>query len=186
MGRYVGELKHLGGHKNKTWVDRETLKYLVDNLNISSMVDVGCGPGGQVELAREMGLDAIGVDGDPFLDIYEKDYFFINDYTTEGFPIEKKDLAWAVEFLEHIEEKYLSNVFTTFRCCKYVCVTAAPPGKSGHHHVNCRDIDYWINVFEKNGFSYQSEDSERIRESITNMKFMKKTGSLFKNTNEHR
>ena len=44
-----------------------------------------------------------------------------------------------------------------FSRCKYVVVTAAPPGQPGHHHVNCRPTEYWIDVFKKYGFEFLEE-----------------------------
>jgi hypothetical protein len=40
---------HLGGHMNKTHVDSGSLSYMKTVLDCSSILDVGCGPGGHVE-----------------------------------------------------------------------------------------------------------------------------------------
>ena len=37
--------KHLGGHLNKTHVDRGSLEILKRRFDIKSMLDIGCGPG---------------------------------------------------------------------------------------------------------------------------------------------
>lgn len=67
-----------------------------------------------------------------------------------------------------------------FQQCKIACVTHALPGKSGWHHVNCQNQDYWEKIFKDYNFYIDMEESYYIRE-ISNMKFMKKTGCLFKN-----
>ena len=46
---------HLGGHLNKTHTDRATLLYLIQNFDIKSFIDVGCGPGDMVYLANDLG-----------------------------------------------------------------------------------------------------------------------------------
>jgi len=46
--------KHLGGHQNKTHLDVGTLEFFKSTFNIKSMLDIGCGPGGMVNLAQEM------------------------------------------------------------------------------------------------------------------------------------
>ena len=100
---------HLGGHQGKTHIDEGALQWLV-NLGIKSFIDIGCGPGGMVELANNKGLRTIGVDGDYTLTRFDPNYFVIHDYT-KGSPIihEDYDVAWSVEFLEHVEEKYMAN-----------------------------------------------------------------------------
>ena len=52
---------HLGGHQGKTHTDEGTLRWAIDKLGVQSMLDVGCGPGGMVELANSLGVDAYGV-----------------------------------------------------------------------------------------------------------------------------
>ena len=56
---------HLGGHLNKTHIDEGALDYLIKKFEIQSMLDIGCGPGGMIGVARAKGLDAWGIDGDP-------------------------------------------------------------------------------------------------------------------------
>ena len=179
---------HLGGHLNKTHTDRGALKYLMDNFDIKSMIDIGCGPGGMVELARLRGIDAIGVDGDFTLEYSEELslHIHIHDYSKpwkDGalYASREYDLAWSVEFLEHVEEKYMPNYMATFRSCKYALVTAAPPGYAGHHHVNCQDMKYWIDAFAKNGFAFSDLDTSLVRSCSTMQKpFMQTTGMFFK------
>ena len=38
--------------------------YLTEKFGIKSFLDIGCGPGGMVQLAAWRGLDAMGIDGD--------------------------------------------------------------------------------------------------------------------------
>ena len=56
--------EHLGGHMNMVHTDRATLLYLQEKYNINSMVDVGCGPGDMVMIAKDRGINAMGIDGD--------------------------------------------------------------------------------------------------------------------------
>mgnify|MGYP003138270832 FL=1 len=44
---------HLGGHLNRTNLDRPLLKHLKKNHNINSMLDIGCGTGGIKNIADE-------------------------------------------------------------------------------------------------------------------------------------
>ena len=158
---------HLGGHQGKTHIDEGALQWLV-NLGIKSFIDIGCGPGGMVELAKNKGLRTIGVDGDYTLTRFDPNYFVIHDYT-KGSPIihEDYDVAWSVEFLEHVEEKYMANYMDTFKCAKSAVVTYAPPGWNGHHHVNLQEEYYWIARFEENGFKLDESRTKYLRHNST-------------------
>lgn len=63
------------------------------------------------------------------------------------------DLVWCCEFVEHVEEQYMQNFFSTFQLGKYLAMTHAFPGQPGHHHVNCQWPEYWIPKIEALGFS---------------------------------
>lgn len=170
---------HLGGHLNKTHIDTSTLKYLVDKFKIKSFLDVGCGPGGMVEWAVKLGLDAKGIDGDPNIK-NDKVTVLKHDYTLgKEDLVDKVDLIWSVEFLEHIEPNYLPNVIDTFKKADYLFCTANEG--PGHHHVNRKPVEYWIKMFERNGFKFLEEDTNRIRlNSSMPREFVRNTGMLFK------
>ena len=150
---------HLGGHFNTTHVDKGALKWMKDKLQAKRLVDIGCGPGDQVLTARNLGYDAIGIDGDEELlknEWSSIDDILIHDYTKGTPEIKGKyDVGWCVEFLEHVEEKYQKNYMKTFQQCKYIICTAAEPGEPGWHHVNCQSKKYWDNIFNEYGYAKQ-------------------------------
>lgn len=192
---------HLGGHCHKTHTDYGVLRHFLSHCQIKSFLDIGCGPGGMVDMAAKAGLRAFGIDGDftlpQFTDpSYQLDCTFIkHDFTTGPFderccsdlyadisaptPI---DLVWSVEFLEHIEAQYLLDVMPLFTLGKWAVVTAAPPGAAGHHHVNCQPVSYWVELFQSYGFRYDQEFTESIRrESTMKRSFIRDTGLVFRN-----
>ena len=59
-------------------------------------------------------------------------------------------------------------------------VTAAPPGWPGHHHVNCREESYWIDVFKNYGLRYNEELTNEFK-SLSQMRknFFKRAGMVF-------
>lgn len=179
---------HLGGHMNKTHVDEGAFNWLL-SLGVKSFLDIGCGPGGMVKLANENKIRAIGVDGDYTITRFDPTYFIIHDYTT-GSPVlaEKYDVAWSVEFLEHVEEQYMPNYMQTFQCAKSAVVTYAPPGWDGHHHVNLKEEDYWVAKFEEYGFALDKEKTKTLRHQSTlnlgkkgRKAFVKNRGLFFNN-----
>jgi hypothetical protein len=137
-----------------------------------------------VALAKMRGLDAMGIDGDWEVPKEKDTFILIHDFTTGPCLTTKAefDLGWSVEFLEHVEEKYQDNYMQSFALCKYVVCTAAPPGYPGHHHVNCQLLTYWRDVFDKYGFDYDNDVTQRIRhqESTMQKPFMQTTGMFFK------
>jgi len=159
---------HLGGHQGKTHLDHGTLKYIMETCRIQSFLDIGCGPGGMVELAEKYGLKAYGIDGDYTVERYNPNKFLIHDFTKGPAPVTSQyDLAWSVEFVEHVYEEFVPNYMKAFQQCKYAMITYAPPGKDGHHHVNLKEEDYWIDTFSEYGFNYNEEITKGVRENTT-------------------
>ena len=158
-----------------TNIDRGALEYIVQSLPVKTMIDVGCGTGGMVQVAKDMGLKAVGVDGDPTTHPN-----ILHNFDNGRMEIVPTDLAWSVEFLEHIEEKYLSNVFSVFEKCKYVFCTHNP--KPGAWHFNCHPNRYWIDVFSRYGFEYDEYMTEQIKvHSDMKRGFVRNTGTFFVN-----
>lgn len=155
---------HLGGHFGQTNVDGTTLHYLIARYGVKTMLDVGCGPGGMVALARELGLTAWGLDGDIHMADINR-HVLCHDYT-EGPAVwhEPLDLIWCVEFVEHVEADYIPNFLATFAGGRVLFLTAAPPGFPGWHHVNCQPQGYWIALLEQHGWRLDTDATTWVRQ----------------------
>lgn len=177
--------QHLGGHENETHIDKGAIQYLVDALEIKSVVDIGCGPGGMVETMKRMGLEVVGLDGDYTVSRpdYIKENVVIHDFATGPYDLGRTyDLAWTVEFVEHVDEIYMQNFIDVFKQCKYVIMTHALPGQPGHHHVNCQHAGYWLNVMEKNGFEAKPYTLQMVRQvSTMRERYIREQSLFFKN-----
>ena len=174
-------MSHLGGHFGFTAMVRSTFDFITEKYEIKSILDIGCGPAGMVEYANYKKIYAIGIDGDP--DLPKKDYVSLHDFTEGTFTLEKKfDLVYSTEFLEHVEEKYIENFMPLFQKGKYVFISAAPPGQGGHHHVNEKPKEYWIEKFSLYGLKYMEEESEQIRKTSKD-NVVCKNSSFYLNTN---
>jgi SAM-dependent methyltransferase len=161
---------HLGGHGNKTHLDEGTLNFVKKLFNVKTMLDIGCGPGGMIKLAREKGIEAYGIDGDFEVNRSDinSDWVTIHDYEKGPSPFNKDvDLIWSCEFVEHVYEEFLPNFMKDFQRGKIVVMTYAPPGKPGHHHVNCNTEDYWKEKFKEYGFQYDANLTRQVREVTT-------------------
>lgn len=174
--------RHLGGHEMKTHIDSGVLEYAKNNFKINTMIDIGCGPGGMVELARKMGIDSYGIDGDFRLEREIPTKYFLQDFTEGKATIVLNfDLAYSCEFVEHVEEKYIPNYMDVFSKANHVIMTFAPPKTPGHHHVNCKPQEYWVDVFKEYNFTYDEKISREIRAASTMQRdFMRNTGLYFR------
>ena len=172
---------HLGGHKGRTHTDSGILEYFNQEYKCNSLLDIGCGPGGQVELAKTLNWDAHGVDGDHTV----KRSFAcqIVDFKYAMYvPNRSYDLGWCVEFLEHVEEKYIPNYMPALKACNYTVVTHALPGEPGHHHVNCQEQEYWINIFSQYDLIYNEELTNIVKQKSTMERdFIRRRGLAFVN-----
>lgn len=181
---------HLGGHAGKTHLDKGALLWAAQEFNCESFLDIGCGPGGMVQLAEENGFTSFGIDGDYTIDRYSVDNFLIHDFTTGPAPLTKKyDLGWSVEFVEHVYEEYMPNYMQAFQNCRIVAMTYAPPGWAGHHHVNLQEESYWIDKFKEYNLIYDKLKTQKLREFSTmnqhkqKKAFVKNRGIIFVNKN---
>ena len=177
--------EHLGGHMNKTHVDLGVLKFFKDNYGCKSLVDIGCGPGGQAVEAIKMGYDnAIGIDGDFTLKHAKIDNitWITHDYTTGPLLLKSAcDLAWSCEFVEHVKEDYIDNYMKTFQAADIAAMTFHPPSKKENPwHFNEQKEDYWLDVFKNYGWYFNRAVTEETKKCSTmQRKFYRTCGLVF-------
>lgn len=160
--------EHLGGHANRTNVDLGALQWLQETFNPKTFLDIGCGPGGMVDLAADSNLDSYGIDGDYTISRNNPHRVLIHDFTLGPAPLENHyDIGWSVEFVEHVYEKYIPNYIQAFQQCKIMIMSFAPPGYGGYHHVNENTQEYWINTLENYGFTFHRTFTEELRNAST-------------------
>ena len=155
---------HLGG--NLHMGDAESITptlwdYLITRFGVRSMLDVGAGEGHATQYFHRKGVTAFGIDG---LEGNVRNAVFplaLHDLTTGPFTM-PVDLTLCVELVEHVAEEYVEHVLDTLTNGRVVVMTHALPGQSGHHHVNCKPPEYWIDHFTTRGYRV-SENNERYR-----------------------
>lgn len=126
-------------------------------LNVSSVLDVGCGRGAWLKTWSDLGVtDFVGVDGEyvdtDLLLINEK--FFHSKDITNTFDLKRKfELVQCLEVAEHIKADHAKQLVKNI--CRHgdcVLFSAAPPGQGGEHHVNERPYSYWQEMFKAEGY----------------------------------
>jgi len=143
---------------------------IVKEFKPYSIVDVGCGVGEYVMGFFGLGVHfSYGIEGSenclPYIVVSNK-YISIQDLRIE-FDLKKSfDLAMSFEVAEHIEPEYADQYLDNLtRLSDRILLTAAPPGQSGHYHVNCQPKEYWIEKFNLLGYANIQERAERVKEA---------------------
>jgi hypothetical protein len=120
-----------------------------------SIIDVGCAIGDYVQYWRNLGINAVGIEGSESVLPYAlTDKIYICDLRTE-IVRHHADLAVCLEVAEHIEIEY-ADIFieNLVRMSSRILMSAAPPGAGGHHHVNCQPKSYWIEKMLVHDYEY--------------------------------
>lgn len=177
---------HLGGFY--TTVDKashcpEMFKYLVENLDINSVLDIGCGMGYQMQEFMKYCDEVVGVDGSEYATSNSpvKESIFKHDFSVGELETEDRfDLCWCCEFVEHVREEFRDNFLSSFAFCKYVAMTHAVPGQGGHHHVNCQPREYWVEHMSRFGFEFDEEMTDQLKELAGKGTHYGNTGLFFR------
>jgi len=138
--------------------------WIVKELDVQSVLDIGCGEGYSTRYFKKIGCDVLGIEGSSkaIRDSVISNNVIKHDFCKgEYTPNKKYDSIWSCEFVEHIEEKYISNFLETFKFAeKYIFMTFAEKGQEGWHHVNCKTKEYWIKKISQIGFRFDPKLTE--------------------------
>lgn len=158
------------GYSSELWMNGLTETDLANTRHIlsafalfgipDSYLDIGCGTGIMVRRARQLGVEAYGVDQlvtedwDPFF--FHKN--LVDSFLLPGGPV---DMVSCFEVAEHLHESAHATFCDTI--CNnlksggrhYLLFSAARPGQDGTGHVACRPAEYWHKEFILRGLAYQ-------------------------------
>lgn len=146
--------------------------------DVTSVLDVGCGDGATIDWFAARGCRVMGIDGYP----QAHPNIVRHDYSIAALALGSRfDLGWSNEFVEHVEERHVPNFMQTFLACRHVMVTHALPGQPGHHHVNCRDDDWWIARFAEHGFAFDEDATDMARLLAPDDSYFRRSGLVLHN-----
>jgi len=143
--------------KLDSW-NRRTLLALFAVFGIpESLIDFGCGTGAMVNLARTLGVRAVGLDIDPGPGMLKEDlgkYVDLNEQFAVGL---------CIEVAEHINgdrsDWLLDTVGRHIQAGGHLIWTAATPGQGGVGHVNEMPPVHWRDRLYKRNFEFDRNDT---------------------------
>lgn len=137
------------------------------------VIDVGCGTGDFLLPFLSEGIEVLGIDGSEHCFKNRKipeNRFLVKDIRFEEIELGIFDVCLCMEVAEHIEEKFsnrLVNIITDLS--RAVIFTAATPGQGGVDHVNEKPHKWWIEKFEKRGYMYMKNKTNRFSEMLASI-----------------
>jgi len=194
-----GDKAHLGGFTSfdPMGVSPALWTHMVNHLGIKSLLDLGCGRGIstswfvihglQYVVCAEGSHDAVTQSLLPTISNIPEgtQYELIEHDFSRGpwWPSRTVDVAWCVEFTEHVGRNYQQNYHTAFR--KAALIFATHSNWGGWHHVEVHDDNWWQVKMEAMGFVYSAiltqemrkkagEDTNRL-DLVKDMKRLNKT-----------
>ncbi len=176
---------------NVTHIDEGVFDWLRGMYSGLNLLDIGCGPMGMVDLARDKGHEAFGIDADVKLkeQVAYPEHLIIHDLRDSpcDIPDNRFDIIWCVEFLEHLPEQFISNWIATLKlninfspAYPGILVLTHATGKNQGSHVNCQSSEYWQALLLYEGFRFEPELTKEMKAASTmKREFMSRTGKLF-------
>lgn len=168
----VGDLPHLGGftERDNSTISYNLWRFLLSEVAVKSLVDVGCGKGHSTKYFHDHGVDVLCIEGSHDAiqqSLLPRRVIVQHDYSQGPWWPDTKtfDLAWSTEFLEHVGRQYMENYVPVFLRSALIIVTSSPWG--GWHHVEVHGSWWWKARFEARGLVYSEYLTELFRGMVT-------------------
>lgn len=126
-----------------------------------SFLDVGCGDGTTVELARKLGVMAFGVD--QLVQEEWPDYYYYQNLVDAFRLPQPVEMVYTLEVAEHLHETahgtFCDTLNENLLPGGHLVFTAALPGQDGTGHVATRPPFYWRTELTARGLTYSRMDT---------------------------
>lgn len=157
LDKYVkayAELEHYGSHG-------DTLRSMVDVLLAEvaggSIVDLSCGRGAAMEIARKYFTKVRGTETVAELLGPDVEYALAHDLP---FPDNAFDVALSTGVIEHLLMDDIPAAFSEMRRVASRAVVIVTNNKPSHYHITCPSYDQWDAIIRKsfNGWTVDRRD----------------------------
>lgn len=136
---------------------QQILPFLLKLTPVNSFIDIGCGTGTWLAVAKELGVkEILGVDG---VDLTQDELkipaenFIKRDLTKSIDRGKKFDILFCLEVAEHLPAEFAKTLIDTLtKHSGLIIFSAAIPGQDGQNHLNEQWPDYWQKLFSANGY----------------------------------
>lgn len=137
---------------------RELVPLLIDLFQPNSVVDVGCGLGvwlsvfKQCQTSQVLGIDSLDcIDAQKLMITSEN---FLNRDLTKLIDLKQSfDLALCLEVAEHLPEDNAQTLIKSLtKLSNIIVFSAAVPNQGGVHHINEQWANYWLKLFQQEGY----------------------------------
>jgi len=165
----AGDKQHLGGFSEMDpgGINPHLFKHMIEKYGVKSLLDIGCGRGFSTSWFLLHGVDAMCAEGSH--DAVERtiipdaDKRLVEHDFSRGpwWPEKTYDVAWSVEFLEHVGVQYHFNYVSSFRKAALIFVTFSRG--AGFHHVEVHQKEWWLQKYESYGFKYDDKLTEEAK-----------------------
>lgn len=167
------------GHVHDNLLSKALISYL-NNNNIKSIYDFGCGMGDYTKKIIDSGIICKAFDGNPFTKELTNGIGNVLDLSIPV-QLEQFDCVLSFEVGEHIpeiyEETFINNLINNTK--SKIILSWAVEGQGGTGHVNCKNNDYIINILNNKGFTYNTIASLHLRNNVSNAIWFRDTIMVF-------
>lgn len=148
---------HALSHSARTNAAQRILVPLMNSLQLTSILDVGCGLGTWLQVALQHGANKVaGIEGkwiSPEKLLIDKALVHTQDLNN-AFDLQRRfDLTISLEVAEHLQPDSADRfVQSLVRHSDIILFSAAVPGQGGNGHVNEQLQHYWAKRFCSHGY----------------------------------
>lgn len=140
---------------------------LINTFEPSSVLDVGCAIGHYLSKFESQGINTMGIEGSRWaVSKSLVDTVVQGDLRCKQKIDDDFELVICIEVAEHIHPKFEENLVDTITSgvanSGSILFTAAPPGQYGKHHINLKDKEHWIKLFENRAVKYNQQATSRL------------------------